>query len=137
MKWLLPPFFIQGPSDSAVAQGAATGCLVGRVVHRRRRGFLPLCAEQDKLDGLGDVFKEGGPVLLLTFLDPVPIDAEGARVNQLAHPLERIGVAHEHLLGDRPHPPVVGDDADRGPHSPCKNLSRERDGNSVNMGSET
>lgn len=67
--------------------------LVGRVVHSRRGGLLSLRAEQGQLDGLGDIFKEGSPVLLLALLDPVPVDAEGTGIYQLAHPLEGVGVA--------------------------------------------
>ena len=48
---------------------------------------------------LSRVLKEGGSVLLLPFLHPVPVDAEGAAVDEFADTAEGIGVSGQNLPG--------------------------------------
>lgn len=73
-------------------------------------------------DGFGSVLKECRPVLSLAFLDPVAVDLEGARVNELADGFDGVRVALDHLLGDRFGAAVVAVDAHCGENSHADDL---------------
>lgn len=47
------------------------------------------------------VLKEGGAVLLLSFLHPVAVDAEGAAVDELADAAKGVGISGQHLPSQR------------------------------------
>lgn len=64
-------------------------------------------------DGLGRVLEQRRSVLRLSLLDPVAVDLEGARVDELADGLHGVRVALDHLLGDGLGAPVVAVDSHR------------------------
>lgn len=76
-------------------------------------------------DGFGSVLKESRPVLSLAFLDPVAVDLEGARVDELADGFDGVRVALDHLLGDRFGAAVVAVDAHCGENSHADDLWEE------------
>lgn len=76
-------------------------------------------------DGLGSVLKQCRSVLSLALLDPVAVDLERAGVDELADGLDRVRVAHDHLLGDRLGAAVVAVDPHGGQHSHANDLMEQ------------
>ncbi len=71
---------------------------------------------------LSRVLKEGSSVLLLPFLHPVAIDAEGAAVDEFADTAEGVGVSGQNLPSQRPGPAVAAVHPDTGQHSDYQHL---------------
>lgn len=67
-------------------------------------------------DDLGGVLEEGGAVLLLPLLHPVPVDPERAAVDELAHAAERVWVPGQDVPGERAEPAVTAVHPDAGQH---------------------
>lgn len=76
-------------------------------------------------DGFGSVLKERRPVLGLAFLDPVAVDLEGARVDELADGFDGVRVALDHRLGDGFGAAVVAVDAHGGQNGHANDLREE------------
>lgn len=76
-------------------------------------------AEQDNLGG---VLEQRGAVLLLAFLHPVAVDAEGAAVDELAHAPQRVRVPGQQVTRHRPAAHVAEADADAGQGGQDQNL---------------
>lgn len=75
---------------------------------------------------LSCVLKEGGPVLLLPFLYPVAVDAEGTAIYQFADAAEGIRVSGQHLTCQRSHPPITAVYPDAGEHANYQHLRSEK-----------
>lgn len=73
-------------------------------------------------DGLGSVLEKCRSVLRLALLDPVAVDLEGTRVNELANGLDRVRVTFDHLLGDRFDSAVAAVDAHGGEYCEADDL---------------
>lgn len=84
--------------------------------------FKVLQAQQHDLGG---VLKEGGSVLLLPFLHPVPVDAEGTAVDELADAAERVRISGQHLPSQRPSPAVAAVHSDAGQHADNQHLRKQ------------
>lgn len=65
---------------------------------------------------LSCVLKESGSVLLLAFLHPVPVDAEGAAVDEFADTSKGVGISGQHLPSQWPGPAVTAVHPDTGQH---------------------
>ncbi len=76
-------------------------------------------------DGLGSVLKKCCPVLSLALLDPVAVDLERTRVDELADGLDSVRVALDHLLGDGLGSAVVAVDSHCGENSHANDLKEE------------
>lgn len=74
---------------------------------------------------LSCVLKEGGPVLLLPFLHPVAVDAEGTAVDQFADAAEGIRISGQHLARQWSHPSITAVYPDAGEHADYQHLRRE------------
>lgn len=81
-------------------------------------------------DGLGGVLEKRCSVLSLSLLHPVPVDLEGARVNELADGFDGVGVALEHLLGDGFGPSVIAVDSHGGQDGQADDLWKSLRGRS-------
>lgn len=73
-------------------------------------------------DDLGGVLEQCGAVLLLAFLHPVAVDAEGAAIDELSHATQRVGVPGQQVTRHRPATHVAEADADAGQRSQNQNL---------------
>lgn len=81
--------------------------------------FKVLQAQQHDLSC---VLKEGGSVLLLAFLHPVPVDAEGAAVDEFADTSKGVGISGQHLPSQRPGPAVTAVHPDTGQNADYQHL---------------
>lgn len=81
--------------------------------------FKVLQAQQHDLSR---VLKEGGSVLLLPFLHPVPVDAEGTAVDEFADAAKGVRISGQHLPGQRPSPAVTAVHPDAGQHADDQHL---------------
>lgn len=102
------------------SHGAHQSSLSPDVAHR----FVRLGRDWQQ-DGFGSVLKERRPVLGLAFLDPVAVDLEGARVDELADGFDGVRVALDHLLGDGFGAAVVAVDAHCGEDGHADDLREE------------
>lgn len=93
------------------------------------RTFLCFKVLQAQQHDFGRVLKEGGSVLLLPFLHPVAVDAEGAAVDEFAHTAEGVRISGQHLAGQRPSPAVPAVHPDAGQHAHYQHLRGSRTGN--------
>lgn len=84
-------------------------------------GFKVLQVEQHDLSC---VLKEGSSVLLLPFLHPVPVDAEGTAIDEFADTAKGVGISGKHLSSQWPGPPVTAVHPDTGQHSDYQHLRR-------------
>lgn len=84
-----------------------------------RLSFKVLQAQQHDLSR---VLKQSGSVLLLAFLHPVAVDAEGAAVDEFADAAEGVGISGQHLPGQRPSPAVAAVHPDAGQHADNQHL---------------
>lgn len=75
-------------------------------------------------DGLGGVLEQCRPVLSLSFLHPVAVYLEGARVDELADGLDGVRVALEHVLGNWFSASVVAVDSHGGQDRHADDLSK-------------
>lgn len=73
------------------------------------------------------VLKESCSVLLLPFLHPVAVDAEGAAVDKLADTADGVWISGQHLAGQWPHPTVTAVHSDAGEHAHYQHLERQND----------
>lgn len=73
-------------------------------------------------DGFGSVLEKCRSVLSLSLLDPVAIDLERTRINELADGLDGVWVALDHLLGDGFGSAIVTVDSHRGEDSHTDDL---------------
>lgn len=71
---------------------------------------------------LSCVLKEGSSVLLLPFLHPVPVDAEGAAVDEFADTAKGVGISGQHLTSQWTSPAVLAVYPDTGQHSDYQHL---------------
>lgn len=76
-------------------------------------------------DGLGSVLEKCCSVLSLSLLDPVAVDLERTRVNELADGLDGVRVALDHLLGDGLGTAVVAVDSHCGKNSHANYLKEK------------
>lgn len=74
---------------------------------------------------LSCVLKEGGPVLLLSFLHPMAVDAEGTAVDQFADAAKGIWVSGQHLACQWSHPSITAIYPDAGEHADYQHLRTE------------
>lgn len=83
---------------------------------RNEVDFLCFKVLQAQQHDLGGVLKESGSVLLLPFLHPVPVDAEGAAVDEFADTAEGVRISGQHLPSQRTGPAVTAVHPDAGQH---------------------
>lgn len=88
-------------------------------------GGLVSLSSQRQQDGLGSVLEKCCSVLSLALLDPVAVDLECTRVNELADGLDSVRVALDHLLGDGLGTAVVAVDSHCGEDSHADNLKEK------------
>ena len=81
--------------------------------------FKVLQAQQHDLSS---VLEECGSVLLLPFLHPVTVDAEGAAVDEFADSAEGVGISGQHLPSQRASPAVTAVHPDAGQHGDYQHL---------------
>lgn len=81
--------------------------------------FKVLQAQQHDLSS---VLEEGGSVLLLPFLHPVTVDAEGAAVDEFADSAEGVGISGQHLPSQRASFAVTAVHPDAGQHGDYQHL---------------
>lgn len=80
---------------------------------------------QRQQDGFGSVLKKCCSVLSLALLDPVAVDLECARVNELANGLYSIRVTLNHVLCDGLGTAVVAVDSHCGENSHANDLKEK------------
>lgn len=84
--------------------------------------FKVLQAQQHDLSC---VLKEGSSVLLLPFLHPVPVDTEGAAIDEFADTAKGVRISGQHLPSQRPSPAVTAVHPDTGQHTDDQHLTRQ------------
>lgn len=87
--------------------------------------FLCFKVLQVQQHDLSCVLEEGGSVLLLPFFHPVPIDAEGTAIDELADATEGVRISGQHLPSQRTSPAVTAVYPDTGQHGDYQHLRRQ------------